>query len=320
MGNDIHRMNDFVKIIDITSGSPDFSKVEEVVTYYRGVNVWTEYNIVRKHFPVKIRLNKSSGEMKIEGNFGMFWNGHNMAFPNTDFSNSIDFISTKLKTDLRGMKLAEFDHSAIVKLEQHPDAVINNHLSIPGHETKPQKAGKYFKKPRVQLVKLYNATRRMKQVYSSTMRAKIYRDCGISDKDHLLRFEKKFLHPDAYFKSRLTVDDILHPDFIDILNDDLIETYKSIMKTGLMKLPMKKKDITSATIPLIIAKEMGLIHNFNFDELVKQKIKDIPESLLTKNDKKARMRQIKANLKKISSSGTSQYDITEAISESLKMV
>ena len=312
-------MNDFVKIRDFATGSPDFSKVEEVASYTRGKNVWTEYKIMKSHNPIKLRLNESSGEMDIVGNMGFFWNGHNLTFPNSEFIEVIDYLSQLLNQDIGKMKLVEFDHSALVKLDQCPQSVIMNHLSIKGHETKPQKAGKYFKKPRVQLVKMYDATRRMKQLYSSTVRKDILAQSGFVDASNLLRFEKKILNPHAYFKSHLTVDDILKPEFISQLDNDLIDTYKSIMKTGLIKIPEKKNHLTSATIPLIVGKELGMIYDFNFEALIKDKIREISESILTKDDKKARMRQIRANVKKIASSGVSQYDITEALSNSLKM-
>lgn len=312
-------MNDFVKIRDFVTGSPDFSKVEEVASYTRGINVWTEYQIKKNHNPIKLRLNESSGEMDIKGNVGFFWNGHNLSFPNSEFIEAIDYLSQLLSIDISKMKLVEFDHSALVKLDQSPQSVIMNHLFIKGHETKPQKAGKYFLKPRVQLVKMYDATRRIKQIYSSTLRKDILLQSGLVDGSNLLRFEKKILNPHAYFKSQLTVDDILKPDFISQLDNDLIDTYKSIMKTGLIKIPEKKKHLTSSTIPLIIGKELGMIYDFDFDALMKERIREIPETILTKDDKKARMRQIKANLKKITSSGLSQFDITVALSNSLKM-
>ena len=166
---------------------------------------------------------------------------------------------------------------------------------------------------------MYDATKRIKQIYSSTIRKDILMQSGLADSDNLLRFEKKILNPHAYFKSHLTVDDILKPEFISQLDSDLIDTYKSIMKTGLIQIPKKKKHLTSSTIPLILAKELGMIYHFDFEALMKDKIKEIPESILTKDDKKARMRQIKANMKKITSSEVSQFDISEALSNSLKM-
>lgn len=311
-------MNDFVKIRDFATGSPDFSKVEFVSSYSRGKIVWTYYQIMKDHSPIKLRLNESSGEMLIEGNIGFFWNGHNLSFPNSEFIEAIDYLSQLFKIDICKMKLVEFDHSALVKLDQSPQSVIMNHLSIKGHETKPQKAGKYFLKPRVQLVKMYDATKRINQIYPLPVRGDILLQSGLLDFNNLLRFEKKILNPHAYFKSQLTVDDILKPEFITQLDNDLIDTYKSIMKTGLIEKPKNKKYVSCATLPLMLAKEYAIRLGVDCNEGLMQLIKEFPESTLTKDDKKARMRQIKANMKRITSLGVSQYDISEDLSNSLK--
>lgn len=311
-------MNDFVKICDVVTGTPDFSKVVRHSTYSRGEEVKTTFLIWKNHKPIKFILNESTGEMTIEGNMGFFWNGHNLSFPYSEFSNAIDYLSDLLNNDILKMKLLEFDHSALVKLDQCPESIINNHLSINGHKTWEEKEGKYFKKPKVQLVRMYDATKRIKQIYPPAERNAILLQSGLQDFNNLLRFEKKILNPHAYFKSQLTVDDILKPEFISQLNIDLIDTYKSIMKTGLIQTPKNKKDLSCSNIQLIVIKEMGLIHHFDFDKLVKEKIKQIPESILTKDDKKARSRQYKANVKKITALDNSQYDISEALANSLK--
>ncbi len=311
-------MNDFVKICDVVTGTPDLSKVVKYSTYNRGEVVKTTYLIWKNHKQIKLILNESTGEMTIEGNMGFFWNGHNLSFPYSEFSNAIDYLSDLLKIDIFKMKLVEFDHSALVKLDQSPESIIKNHLSINGHKTWEEKEGKYFKKPKVQLVRMYDATKRIKQIYPPAVRSTILLQSGLADVNNLLRFEKKILNPHAYFKSQLTVDDILKPEFISQLNIDLIDTYKSIMKTGLIQTPKNKKDLSCSNIQLIVIKELGLIHHFDFDKLVKEKIKQIPESILTKDDKKARSRQYKANVKKITPLDNSQYDISEALANSLK--
>ena len=85
------------------------------------------------------------------------------------------------------------------------------------------------------------------------------------------------------------------------------------MKTGIIQLPKKKADINSSTLPLIVLKELGILFDFNPEELLKQKLKSIPEEILNRNDKKARSRNIKANLKKLDGKGISQYDIFEML-------
>lgn len=82
------------------------------------------------------------------------------------------------------------------------------------------------------------------------------------------------------------------------------------MKTGNAVIPSHKADINAGTIPLMILKELEAVYNFNTEELIKGKLKSIPEDIFSLADRKARLRTIRDNLKKISLQVQSKYDIS----------
>ena len=265
-------------------------------------------------------MNEATGQLKVDGNFPMFWNGHNLNFPYMDFNDALSFVSDNINVDLFPAIVDEFDHSATFRTLIRPKIVIQNHLDLPGHLTKPEVYGKYFVKKGQEVVKMYDAGRRLKQLHSKPMRERILSSLGIDTNDFLIRFEKKILHPGSYFKRVLTVNDILKHDFIIQCNQDLMDTYDKILKAGCLQLPRNKKQLNTAILPLIVGKELELVYGFNFLELLIQRISSIDDCILSKEDKKARKKQIRANAKLISKKGVSEYDLSEQLAESLKMV
>jgi hypothetical protein len=85
------------------------------------------------------------------------------------------------------------------------------------------------------------------------------------------------------------------------------------MKTGKSIMPTSKADINAGTIPLMILKELESVYNFNTEELIKNKLKAIPEDVFSPSDRKARLRTIRDNLKKIGLQGISKYDILDLL-------
>ena len=90
------------------------------------------------------------------------------------------------------------------------------------------------------------------------------------------------------------------------------------MKTGATIIPHSKADINAGTIPLMILKELEELYGFNTEELIKGKLKEIPEEVFSQDDRKARLRTIRDNLKKISQHEKSIYDIEELLQAKLE--
>lgn len=304
----------------LTDENPDFSHCEKPGFFSVGENCSIRYYKLKNQFTdIGISMNEATGKLNVKGNFGMFWNGHNINTSFADLSNAINYASDKINVDLFPAIVEELDHSATLSTAINTKLIIQNHLSLPGHFTLLQPHGKYFIKEGLEKVKIYDAGRRIKQIYSKAIREKIYTSSGIDPTMNFLRFEKKILNPQAYFKSIITVNELLRPEFILQCNNDLMDTYNNIIKAGSLQIPKNKKYLTAATLPLIVAKELEAVYGFDFADLIKKRISAIDESILTKDDKKARKRQIKANLNKITGKVVSEYDISYQLAESLKI-
>jgi len=78
-------------------------------------------------------------------------------------------------------------------------------------------------------------------------------------------------------------------------------------------LPERKGDINAGTVPLLILKELESIYPFRTEDLLKAMIKEIPAEIFSPADRKARMKTIRENLKKIHIEGKSEYDISELL-------
>ncbi len=315
-------MNDFVKISkNLTSETPDFSCCMNDPAYFsKGENCsYQIHKINKQHTDLQVRLNESTGTMTVSGNLGMFWNGHNLKYGYDEMQNTVEYLSESLRVNLFPAEVKEFDHSAVISTDLNPDDVFHKHISIPGHEKIQYKHGIYFKKPGTQVVKFYDAGIRLKQLNSKAKRGEIYSSLGIHPLQRMIRFEKKILHPDRYFKSTVFLSDLIDHKFIDFCNLDLLETYASMKKLNTLNLPADKKHLSAATIPLILLKELEHQYGFNFEDRIKKTISAIPDIILSKDDKKARRRQIKANLSRISREMSRDYDLSESLLKSLKM-
>lgn len=314
-------MNDYVNLHKLlTDERPDFSYCEEKSTFSSGESCSLRNFKLKKQFSeLNISFNESNGRLAVKGNWGMFWNGHNLFCPFTDLKEAFGYVSQVINVDLFPALVNEFDHSAVISTTINPKILFQNHFRLPGHLTSEQQYGKWFIRKGQQVVKMYDVGRRIKQLGNKEMRESFYLSSGFDPSMHLVRFEKKILNPHAYFKKLITVSQILQPEFIKQSDNDLMETYHNIIKSGGIQIPTNKRDLTAATITLIAAKELELIFGFNFTDQILKTIASIDESVLTKDDKKARRRQIRANQAKISGNIKSKFDISEPLAASLKM-
>ncbi|MFN8153785.1 MAG: hypothetical protein U0Y08_05795 [Bacteroidia bacterium] len=309
-------MNDFAKISKyLADDEPDFSAcIGSVRSFDKS---YRSFHLFNHHKPLKVEFRPSDRKLTISGNFGMYWQGQNFIFSDSDFRDSINHASEQLNVDLYSFNVDEFDQSAIVKVEDDPDNIIRHHISLKGHEVTIRKFGKYWNHPS-HMVKLYNATKRMSQLYKKPVRDKISAELGVSQAGKLIRFEKKYKKPGKYFNRGMTLEELIRPGTIDLCNEDLILTYQNIMKTGKTTIPGNKKDINSSTLPLILLQELSEIHGFDTSEQIKKLIKSIPKDILNANDRKQRQRQITTNLRKIKSGECSPYDLIDKLTKELR--
>jgi hypothetical protein len=263
---------------------------------------------------IDIYYNERISEIKLKANFPYFWQGHNFSTTKTTMIEAINHSSELLNLNLYDSEVKAFEFGTIVEIHKQPHDFLFNHISRNGKIMQPYYnrntlSGKYYKDS-ILTFKLYDAGLNIKAKLPKATRDTLSKQFDYDGAKHYIKVETHYNKPNIHFKaSNLLLDDILSDEFMNHCKEDLINIYKSIMKIGKVQLPTEKKDINSSTIPMIALKEVGILYDFNTEELLRQLIKSVPETTFTKYDKKARQAQVKANLKKLKSGSQSEFDI-----------
>jgi hypothetical protein len=254
-------------------------------------------------------------QLSVKGSLPYFINGHNFHSSLEDWLEALNYLSSCLNQNLYLGFIEAFEFGTIQEIPYPENAFLRNHVKIAGMASKEYLqghiiTGKEFVSPYLK-VKLYDVSRNIKSKLDKTLQEELSRLWGWDRAKHYIKLENHYKKPEAYFKDNLQLHDILSSEFQINLKMDLISTYQKIMKTGNTVLPEKKADINAGTIPLLILKELESVYHFNIEDILKAKLKEIPEEILSLADRKARMKILRDNLKKISISGKSEFDISE---------
>jgi len=290
----------------------NYSYLQKVATYpeaekyffdrCRKVEVW-DYTLTNR--------------IKIKGSIPYWINGHNYYSSLNDWKEGLDYMQSCLNTNIYNGIIDCFEFGTVQEIPFKESTFLQNHIKISGMDSREYKkgnviTGKEFISPMLK-VKLYDVSRNMKNKLEKPIQEEISRLYGWDRKKHYIKIENHYKKPEGYFGNNIYMNDLFTSSFQNNLQNDLISTYQKIMKTGNSHLPEKKGDINAGTIPLLILKELETAFNFNTEDLIKAKLKEIPEDILSINDRKARMKTIKDNLKKITIEGKSEYDIIELL-------
>jgi hypothetical protein len=256
-------------------------------------------------------------QITLKGSLPYFINGHNYFSSYEDWKEGLDYISSSLNQNFYSGLIECFEFGTIQEIPFPENAFLRNHIKMPGMQSKEYLkgliiTGKEFISPSLK-VKLYDSNRNIKNKLDKSIQEELRRLWGWEREKHYIKLENHYKKPEAHFRGNVYLNEILSSEFQQMLKMKLINTYKGIMKTGNVILPEKKADINAGTIPLIVLKELESVYHFNIEDMLKAKLKEIPEDILSIADRKARLKILRDNLKKISISGKSEFDISELL-------
>lgn len=253
----------------------------------------------------------SQDKISIKGSLPYFTSGQNFMSDISDFRNGIEYLGNVLELDLNQAEVECFEYGTILEIPFSPKNIFSSHLRMKGMKKRTFDNGIYFE-DQVLKHKLYNAGINIKQKLSRQERLNL-QTYGYNPKANYLKVENHYKKPSIALKKRIIqVSDLLEECFQDICKEDLLNKYQSIMKTKQIKVN-NKKFISSANIPLLILKEYAEFLPERPEDLIRNKIKSFPDSILTKNDKKSRIRQIRQNFRKLESPEEFAYDLSEIL-------
>lgn len=256
-----------------------------------------------------------SNELKVKGSLPYFIAGQNFHTDMNDLRDGVRYLSNVLETDLTDSEVKAMEFGTILQTPFSPKEVFNSHIKVTGKKARTYDYGKYFVDSNMK-VKLYDAGRNIKLKLDKAERAGLA-TFGYNPLANYVKIENHYIRPSIYFMIRdLKLKELLTDQFQDLCKMDLLNTYYSIKKSS-QAMANNKKDLSSSTIPLLVLKEYEDFLPCKAEELIKKKLREIPEAILTKEDKKARARQIRDNFKKINLSKC-EYDLSPFLEAKLQ--
>ncbi|HPQ79445.1 MAG TPA: hypothetical protein PLG47_03275 [Candidatus Dojkabacteria bacterium] len=261
--------------------------------------------------------NENLKQINVKGSIPYFLNGHNFYSSYEDWKEGFDYLNGCLQTNLYTGIVNSFEFGTIQEIPCSENEFLHNHIKAQGMQAREFRkgnvlTGKQFENSSLRL-KIYDVSRNIKHKLEKGIQEDISRLHGWNREKHYIKIEAHYKKPEAHFQGNIHLSQLLSIEFQEGLKNDLLHQYQRIMKTGKTIIPQSKADINAGTIPLIILKELEAVFGFEAEKLIKDKLKTIPEDILSPNDRKARLRTIRENLKKITLAGNSEYDISEML-------
>lgn len=250
----------------------------------------------------------------IEGSPAYFIQSHNYCFNVKQLRDAIEYISDVLNVGIVDFDVTRFEYGLNLEIPFDIKDVLFSHTNIPGMKTMSFNNGKYFE-DRVLTMKLYDFQMNAKRKLSKETRLQMEHDFGYSPDANYLKLECHYKRPQVAFKeSNLTVNTLLNETFEQHCKSDLYNKYQNIKKLGSVEIK-NKKQLSSSTLPLIALKKYAELIGIPVDQIIKQVIREY-SGILSVDDKKARMKQYRNNMKKIEIK-QSPFDVSNMLQNEL---
>jgi hypothetical protein len=299
----------------------NFSNLEHISSNKNGNEI---YNLTALN-KIKVSYNNQSKKVSVEANLPYYWQGHNFSVSSNNIKDAIQSISEALSSDITSYDVQSFEFGSTLLVNHPVNEYINNHHELRGkirqlwmgkranRETGIEYNG--YGSGNLNKLKIYDAGHRIKENVPKVIRTDLIEKFAYDSTHNYLRIENHIFKPCNYYHlASLTLNDLLKTDFLASCKKDLINIYKQIEKTGLSLLPKDKKDITSATLPLLYFQDrFPELMTYEVRKEMLRFIKSYDGDVLSKYDKKHRCQQLNDNWDKIQSNDESRYDLTKQL-------
>jgi len=316
-------MIDYAEITKhLCKDNPCFDHLQYEAGYSSG---WNKF-LLKGCKEMEVWHNESNNLLKVKGSLPYYWQKHNFSFDMDSLHDSIQDISERLKINLWEAELSKFEYGSIIEVLSKPNELIRHHIKSRGMQTRSINPDAKIFEGIIQSIKLYDAGRNMKNKLDKAIRSHLIHTYGYDPTKHYLKIENHYKKPYTVLNNgmRILVNDLLIPEFILKCKADLLYQYQNIIKTVSFLIPKDKKALSAGNIILLAFKEAEGLFNINAEEMINSLLKSIPEEILNQNDKKARKRQIREMLKKISNPGEgilagNEYDLYSILEAKLML-
>lgn len=272
------------------------------------------YELKIENTPLDIYHYPEYNKVTIKGSLPYFLLGHNYSISLEQEMGTIEYISNVLETDIFKFTVVNVEVGCVIESPFTINSILNSHIKIKGMKTKSYSNGKYFEDSNV-ISKIYDFQKNIKSKVSKNIRSELEKSSNYSGNKTYVKIENKYKRPEISVKHRgLLIQDLFDIKFIEFFKNDLLDYYNSILKTGSVLIE-NKKQLSLPSICLIALKKLEDIGDYNTTAVVKEIIKSYTD-ILSKDDQKARIRQLFNSLKKIELKKC-EFDLSELLIKSM---
>ena len=316
-------MIDYIDIIKHLTDKDTISLVhlQEEASYCTG---WIKYYLegCRK---VEVWINKNLSSLRLKGSIMYFYQGHNFAYSRKLFVEAINYIEKLLKCDLWSATVETFEFGVILEAIRKPKDYIQKHKEksteklIMNEKNRDKGSFRWWTDKKVK-IKMYDAGKNIQHKQGTSMK-QIIVDAGWNPNNNYIKMEVHYIKPHQTLNKGAAIQlaNLVNPKWESIFKEDLFVQYQRLSPMKNLILPTEKKDISTADIIMIELVESKINEGCSIHEIKKMlygRINTFTETL-SENDKKARKRQIKALIDKLSESDISEWDLSNVLSREL---
>lgn len=267
-----------------------------------------------------------NGFLKLQGSIMYYWQGHNFTYSPEAFQAAIDYIGKMLHVGLWDCIVEVFEYGVIMPVEVKPRDYIQHHKAKPSEHLHQFINGKdkgnftSWQDSNVRL-KMYDAGKNI-EMKQGMSRRDIIQEAGWNPQDYYLKWEAHYLKPYVLNHGNgVILANLINPDWQDIFKEDLYQQYKRLIPMANVEAPTSKADLSTADIIALALVEDNLNESKTLQEVKKMlynRINSFPDEVLSKSDKDARKRQVKAILGKMREADTSKWDLSQQLAAALQ--
>lgn len=280
--------------------------------------------IVRGQRNIQILYTPSNGSLVLRGSIMYFAQGHNFTYDKKTFIEAIDYLGRILHISLWNMYLTILECGVIVEVGSKPKEIIQHHREgkkMELHENPKDRGNFRSFNDKLAHRKLYDAGRNIRCKQGMRMKD-IIKAAGWNPESHYLKWEVHYIKPEASLNNGIGIRlcDIVNSQWEDIFKADIFAQYKRLTPMKSIIPPKDKSNLHALDIFAIELVETKMNEGSTLPEVQKMLYSRINASaILSKADKDARKRQVKATLDKLEQSEVSAWDISRELKAALEL-
>jgi len=224
-----------------------------------GMNTYTLKDSSTSYNPKKLTFKYTGCGMTIEGSLMYAMNENGIQFNTREEQELyLGAIGAMLKIDIMQAEVKYFEAGLVVNTPFNFQEFSSNHVGLPDMRSVMQNPHIKIFGEKLRSVKLYDAGYNAKKKVSLEKRNELTK-AGIFDpKGNYIKYEVRYQKPNIYFKKRvIQLNELFDPAFHSTIKTDLIDTYKSITKTGI-KIDSSITTLTTEEILYITLKKLEM--------------------------------------------------------------